>query len=138
MALSAARKIDKMGITDFVPIATAGNDTYYEGALIAIDADGYAAVPTDAATAIPLGVYSGRQGESFAVASGSHDKIAVERGMIWIPFSGAAQSDVGELFYLSDDADLTQTAGSKAYALMCIGYKAGYVLIDFRNIIKVA
>jgi len=84
-----------------------------------------------------MGVYSGRQGSSFAVANGSHDEIEIERGWLWIPFSGAAQSDIGELFYLSDDEDVTQTAGSKAYALMCIGYKSGYVLLDFDNLIKV-
>jgi len=137
MALTAARKINRVGRTRQLALATAGNDTYFEGALIAADANGYAAVPTDAATAIPMGVYSGRQGASFAVDNGDHDEIEVERGLLWIPFSGAAQSDVGELFYLSDDEDVTQTAGSKAYALMCVGFKSGFVLLDFDNLIKV-
>jgi hypothetical protein len=138
MALTAARKYTVVGKTDIIELATAGNDTFYEGALLIIDADGYANVPADAATSIPIGVYTGRQGQAFAVASGSHDKIEIERGLVWVPFSGAAQSDVGELFYLSDDGTLTQTAGSKAYALMCVGFKTGYVLLDFRNLIKAA
>lgn len=136
MAITAARKIDLQGTAELLPLASAGNDTYYEGQLVATDADGYAADPADAATSIPLGVYSGRQGAAFVVANGDHDEIEITRGLAWIPFAGAAQSDVGELFYFSDNGDLTQTAGSKAYAVMCYGYKAGYVLVDTRNPIK--
>ncbi len=138
MALTAKRKIDSVGTVNVLALATAGNDTYYEGALIAVDADGYANVPSDAATAIPVGVYSGRQGGAFEVDDGDHDEIEIERGLLWIPFAEAEQSDVGELFYMSDDEDVTQTAGSKAYAVMCVGYKSGYVLLDFSHIIKVA
>ncbi len=136
MALTAATKRSYVGKTDFLNLATAGNDTYYEGAIICIDSSGYAAVPSDASTAIPYGIYSGRQGQAFEVDSGDHDEIEVERGLTWVAFTGAAQSDVGELFYVSDDNTLTQTAGSKTYALMCLGFKTGYVLVDFRNLIK--
>lgn len=137
MALTAAVKRTVVGDSQIVNIASAGNDTYYEGALLIIDANGYANVPADAATSIPIGVYTGRQGQALAVASGSHDELEIERGLVWVPFSGAAQSDVGEVFYLSDDATLTQTAGSKKYCLMCVGFKTGYVLLDFRNLIYI-
>lgn len=133
MALSAATKREFVGDREILSIATAGNDTYYEGALLHIDTDGYADVPSDTAACPVLGVYSGRQGQSFAVASGSHDRIEVIRGKCWVAFSGAAQSDVGELFYLSDDNTLTQTAGSKTWGLLALDYKSGYVLVDFAN-----
>jgi len=130
-ALSAASKRTFVGVPEVHSIATAGNDTYYEGAMLIIDADGYAAVPSDTAGLLPIGVYSGRQGQSFAVASGSHDRIEVLRGKCWVAFSGAAQSDVGELFYVSDDNTLTQTAGSKTIGFRALDFKTGYVLIDF-------
>jgi hypothetical protein len=132
-ALSAATKREFVGDQQVLNLKTAGNDTYYEGALLQIDADGYADVPSDTASLPPCGVYSGRQGQSFAVANGDHDEIEVLRGLCWVAFSGAAQSDVGELFYLSDDNTLTQTAGSKTWAVLCLGYKSGYVLVDFAN-----
>ena len=133
MALTAATKREFVGRQDVLNIKTAGNDTYYEGALLQIDADGYADVPSDTAALPPAGVYSGRQGQAFAVASGSHDEIEMLRGLCWVAFTGAAQSDVGELFYLSDDNTLTQTAGSKTWALLALGFKTGYVLVDFAN-----
>ena len=131
--LSAASKRTFVGKTDYLSIATAGNDTYYEGAMLIIDTDGYAAIPADTADEPPIGIYSGRQGQSFAVASGSHDRIEMEIGKVWVAFSGAAQSDVGELFYLTDDNTLTQTAGSKTWGVLALDYKSGYVLVDFAN-----
>jgi len=133
MALTAAVKREFVGPQQVLNLKTAGNDTYYEGALLQIDADGYADVPSDTAALPPAGVYSGRQGQAFAVASGSHDEIEMLRGLCWVAFTGAAQSDVGELFYLSDDNTLTQTAGSKDWAVLCLGFKTGYVLVDFAN-----
>ena len=131
-ALTAASKRTFVGVPEVLNLKTAGNDTYFEGALLHIDTDGYADVPSDTAACPPIGVYSGRQGQSFAVDNGDHDEIEVLRGKCWVAFSGA-QSDVGELFYLSDDNTLTQTAGSKNWALLCVGYKSGYVLLDFAS-----
>ena len=138
MAITAARRYETVGPCVQLTLATAGNDTYYKGQLIAADDNGYAADPSDASTAVPMGVYTGHQGQAFEVASGDHDEIAVETGLIWYPFSGAAQSDVGEVFYMSDNGTLTQTAGSKVWGLLCKGFKSGYVLIDFRNPVKMA
>jgi len=133
MALSAATKRTYVGHADFLERSSAGNDTYYEGAMLAIDTDGYAAVPSDTAAVPPCGVYSGREGQAFAVANGEHDKLSMRIGKEWIAHTGAEQSDEGELFYLSDDNTLTQTAGSKTWALLCVGFKTGYLLIDFAN-----
>ncbi|HUW34104.1 MAG TPA: hypothetical protein VM223_21055 [Planctomycetota bacterium] len=137
MALTAAVKRTIVGESQIVSIASNGDDTYYEGALLVIDANGYLNVPAGAATDIPAGAYTGRQGQALAVASGSHDELEMERGLVWVPFSGAAQGDVGELFYPSDDSTMTQTAGSMKYAVMCVGFKTGYVLLDYRNILYV-
>jgi len=132
-ALTAATKREFVGDQSILKLKTAGNDTYYEGALLQIDADGYADVPSDTASLPPAGVYTGRQGQAFEVDNGDHDEIEVKRGKCWVAHTGAVQSDVGELFYLSDDNTLTQTAGSKTWALLCVGFKTGYVLVDFAN-----
>jgi len=133
MALTAAVKRTVVGASNFEANKTAGNDIYYEGALLHFDADGYLAVPSDTAALPPAGIYSGRQGQGKVVASGSHDEIEMEVGLIWVAHTGAEQSDVGELFYLSDDNTLTQIAGSKTWGLLCRGFKTGYVLLDFFN-----
>lgn len=139
MALTAARQlIETRGPTVILEIASAGNDTYYQGAMIVADASGYGNVPSDAAALIPFGVYTGRQGQEFAVANGAHDKIEVERGLQWIPHSGAAQTNVGEVFYLSDDNTLTATIGSKTWGVLCVGFETGKLLMDFNHPLKMA
>jgi hypothetical protein len=137
MALSAARKLEFQGEPEEIDVQVAGNDTYYEGALLIADSDGYAAVPTDAAGLIPLGIVAGKyeggiSDSAYAVASGAHPKAKLLRGKVWLPFSGA-QSDVGENFYLADDGTITQTAGSKTVILRPIGFKTGHLLFDLRQ-----
>lgn len=138
-ALTAARPLyEPVGPTVILPIASAGNDTYYQGAMIVADASGYGNVPSDAAALIPFGVYTGRQGQEFAVANGAHDMIEVERGLQWIPLAGAAQTNVGEVFYLADDGTPTATIGTKTWGVLCVGFKAGYLLLDFDHPLKMA
>lgn len=138
MALSAAVKREFVGEPEAIEVAVAGNDTYYEGAIAIADADGYAAVPSDTAGLIPLGIFDGIyeggvRDKAYAVASGSHPKARLLRGLVWLPFSGAEQSDVGEVFYIADDGTVTQTAGSKTVMIRAIGFKTGYLLFDLRQ-----
>lgn len=116
-------------------LEAAGNDTYYKGAMLVANADGYADVPSDAAALMPVGVYTGKAedgvlDDAYAVANGEHPKLVLEQGPVWIPKGDAAQTDVG-LFYLAGDDTLTGTKGSKTWAVRCIAWKTGYVLIDF-------
>lgn len=139
MALSAARPLyETVGRTDILPIPSASSRTNYQGALIVIDASGYGNAPSDAAALIPLGVYTGRQGQALVVGSSAHDVIEVERGLQWVPFSGAALTDAGEVFYLADDGTVTKTIGSKTWGVLCLGFKTGYVLLDFDHPMKMA
>ena len=136
MALTAKRDYATVGATKQGSIKAAASDTYYKGAMLIANADGYAAAPTNAANLRPIGVYTGRAEDgvvdnSYEVGSGSHPRLVVESGRIWIPHTGASQSDVGELFYLADDNTLTQTAGSKNWVLPAVDYRSGYLLIDF-------
>lgn len=136
MALTAKYNYTVVNPTEQNAVKAAGNDTYYKGAMLVANTDGYADVPSDAANLRPIGVYTGIAEDgvkdaAYEVANGAHPKLVVESGRIWIPHTGAAQSDVGEFFYLADDSTLTQTAGSKTWVVPCIDFRTGYVLIDF-------
>lgn len=137
MALTAGRKLEFVGAQDEISPTFLASDTYYEGALLILDAAGYASVPTDTA-ALPIagivkGYYEGGGGgdDAFVMPSTAVRGV-IMRGRVWLPFSGAAQSDVGEFFYAADDGTLTQTASSKTVAIVALDFKTGYLLFDLR------
>ena len=136
--LTESRDYQVKGPVLILDVEAAGNDTYYRGAMLVANANGFADVPTDTANQLPLGVYTGRQGQIVAVANGSHTKLELESGHILIPHSGAMQADVGKLFYLSDDGDVSETAGAKTWALKCKGWKPGFLLLDFASPVRTA
>lgn len=142
MALSAARKLEFHGEQDEISPFFAASDTYYEGAFLCFDASGFAAVPTDAAALFPAGIVTGEYADGtrdYAYAMGSTAvRGKLKRGKVWLPFSGAAQSDVGEIFYIADDGTLTQTAGSKTVGLVALDFKTGYLLFDIRYADRIA
>lgn len=135
MALTERRTYETVGPTVRVPGKFAASDEYFPGALLAYNADGYLAVPGGAATDRPAGVYTGFGADidtgSVVAGAGENPDGEVEVGLIWVPFATAAQSDVGEYFYLADDETVTQTAGSNGYKIPCVAFKSGYVLLDF-------
>jgi hypothetical protein len=143
MALSAAVNREFVGEFEEIAPKVTGNDTYYKGAILCFDSDGYAGVPSDTAALFIAGIVSGQyeggvRDDTYAVASGSHPRAVLKRGKVWLPFSGAAQSDVGEIFYVSDDGTLTQTAGSKTVGLVALDFKTGYLLFDIRQYDRIA
>ena len=143
MALSAAIDREFVGVQDVISPKVTGNDTYYKGAILCYDADGYAGVPSDTAALFPAGIVTGEyeggvKDYAYAVASGAHPRAVLRRGLVWLPFATAAQSDVGELFYISDDGTLTQTAGSKTVALVALDFKTGSLLFDLRTADRIA
>lgn len=141
MAITTSRQLETQGDVDRIPGVLAASTTFYSGQLVVIDG-GFLANPTNAAGKLPLGILD-RQ--SFAPGANSLTTPAsgmptgvVLRGRVWVPFTGAAQTDVGVLFYLADNGDVTKTAGSKTIAVYCVGFKAGHVLLDFNAPIRVA
>lgn len=143
MALSAKTVLEFEGATEKASGLVVGNDTYYRGALLVLDgADGYVKVPSDAAALECAGVYNGKNEAGvdyeYAVASGSHPRIELDVGKVWVPFSGAALTDVGDIAYIADDSTLTKTAGSKTIGYRVKDYKSGYLLIDLRQPIKLS
>lgn len=125
-ALSAATTRKFEGVPEEISAKVTGNDTYYKGAILCFDSNGYAGVPSDSAALFPAGIVSGNyedgvRDNAYAVASGSHPRATLYRGKVWLPLASIAQTDVGEICYVSDDNTLTQTAGSKT---------VGFVILD--------
>ena len=141
MALTDKRTYETMGPTVRVAGVFKASDTYYKGAILCNDVNGLLAVGAGAATDIPAGIFTGYgvdSGDAGVVAGAGTALVGeVEKGKTWIPFTGAVQSDVGELFYVAGDDTVTQTAGTNAYGMMCEAFKTGYVLLDFNALIKV-
>ena len=127
MALTADRELEHVGPVTILEIEAGAADTLYKGALVNIGTDGYIKVAADVAAEVCPGVMVKQH-----VADGSsHDKVAVMQGKIWVPHTGAAQTDVGALFYATADDTLADSASNVKAAGLCVGWKSGYVLIDF-------
>lgn len=127
MALTADVEYEVFGHTNLLEIEAGAADTLYKGALVNIGTDGYLKVAADVANEIPIGVVVEQH-----IADGSaHEKVKVETGRIWVAHSGAAQTDVGAFFYATADDTLADSASNVGPAGLCVGWKSGYVLIDF-------
>lgn len=127
MALSADLNYETVGPTVVLEIEAGAADTLYKGAIVNVGTDGYIKVAADVANEVPIGVMVKQH-----VSDGSaHEKVAVETGKIWLAHSGAAQTDVGAFFYATADDTLADSANNVGPAGLCVGWKSGYVLIDF-------
>jgi hypothetical protein len=127
MALTADVNYEVFGHTNILEIEAGAADTLYKGALVNVGTDGYLKVAADVASEVPIGVVVKQH-----VADGStHAKVQVETGRIWVGHSGAAQTDVGAFFYATADDTLADSASNVGPAGLCVGWKSGYVLIDF-------
>jgi len=136
--LTAKRSLEWVGEVDILSPRAAASTTFYKGGLLTFNSSGFADKPTDAASQYIAGIVSGQfeggiRDDAYATASGETPRIRLSRGLVWLPFSGAAQTNVGEVFYIADDQTLTQTAGSKTVKLIALDFKAGFLLFDIRN-----
>jgi len=143
MALTAKISREYKGDQDELDLLFADSDIYYAGGIYIVDADGKAAVPSDTASLIPMGIFTGvsdagDRTDALTIAASNTVKGSFKRGLVWLPFATAAQADVGEYFYISEDDTLTQTAGSKTVSITALGFKTGYLLFDLRNYDRIA
>lgn len=137
MAITAKRTYESVGPVNRLQGKLAASATYYDGQLVVLNA-GLFTIPTDAAGRIPFGILTGFGMDpgagSKVVAGGDNAQDAeVIRGLVWVPFTGAAQADVGVPFFFADNGDVTKTAGTKNRSVLCVGFKAGHVLLDLNN-----
>ncbi len=103
-------------------------DTYFQGALLNWNSSGYLKVAADASGEVFAGVCK----KKVVVESGETKDIEFEVGIIRIPHSGAAQTDVGTLAYATADDTLASSATNVKAAGLIIGVETGYWWIDTR------
>jgi hypothetical protein len=139
MALSAPTTRKYHGHQDEISAPVAASDTYYKGAILCFDSDGYAAVPTNSAALFGAGIVTGQyeDGDSEdekVVGSSEHPRAVLRRGKVWLPLTDVATTDRGEQAYISDDNALTQTAGDKtvSYTILDVDTDNDLALIDLR------
>ena len=107
MALSADRPYRVRGTSRTVRVKMTTNDIYYKGALVNLTAaGGLGIVASDTAN----------QGSTTGIITkyldntGKTEYAEVEIGCIFIPFTSAAQADVGDYVYATADDTIAMTA----------------------------
>ena len=132
MALSADRDYETSGLTEKIRVLLTASVTYYKGGMVQFDATTGRAkkAAADVAGEFGIGVLV-----KAAVVPASPDVYAeVEVGKIWIPFAAAAQGDVGDWVYCSDDGTITKTPLTNGGPCgLVLDFKTGYLLVDFRR-----
>lgn len=131
MALSADKQLAMMfpNIGYVVPAKAAGADTFYKGAIVCtVGASGYVVVAADTATYVPLGLVK----EKVTATAAGDDLEVIVGTVVWIPFTSAAQADVGDLVYPTADDTIAKTASNVTPLGLCVAYKSGYLLVDTR------
>lgn len=117
----------------------ADSKTYRPGAIL-VFASGKLDIAATAQNQAIAGIYTGVNSDgdrSDAKVIGSSNTIrgTVQRGRVWLPVSGCAQTDVGALFVnSSDDAMVVvpTTATTRYIAYLALDFKTGYLLFDLR------
>jgi hypothetical protein len=134
--LTAPRVLEFVGDQEEISPKVAASVTYYKGGLLTTIA-GYANKPTDAATqfaaGIVTGVFEGGVRDDALAVGTTQIRAVLKRGKVWLPVSGAAQTDVGVLHYIGDDQTMTKTAGTKTVGYAALDFKAGVLLFDLRS-----
>lgn len=107
MALSADRPYETSGAMSSIRVKMTTNDIYYKGALINLTAaGGLGIVASDtAAQGSTTGVVT-----EYLDNTGKTEYAELEFGKVWIPFSAAAQADVGDYCYATADDTIAKAA----------------------------
>jgi len=129
MALSKDRNYATSGLTEVLHGKLTASVTYYKGGIVVFDpTSGLVVKAADTAGFTPVGVLK----KGAVVGSGVNPDCEIETGKIWIPFGSAAQGDVGDYVYATDDGTIAKTASNANPCGKAIDFKTGYLLVDFR------
>ena len=130
MALSADRLMTVQGPVEVFKGKLTASNTYYKGALVQFDATtGLLKEAADVATEFAIGWLK----EGKVVPAASNPTVEVCTGKVWIPFGSAAQGDVGDYVYATDDGTIAKSATNSGPLGLCIDFKTGYLLVDTRR-----
>lgn len=144
MALTGKVAREFVGTQDEISGVFTDSDSYFAGGILAFVSGKLANAATAEIQQI-AGIFTGKcdDGDSVdekVIGASNTIKGIVKRGKVWLPHTGAAQTDVGLLFVNSaDDAmvDAPSTAATTYYAYEALDFKTGYLLFDLRNVISV-
>jgi hypothetical protein len=130
MALTADRPYETSGRLDSLRVKSTTGVTYYKGGLLVWTAAGGLGVkPTDVVT---QGALCGVVVQQKVSVSGD-DLLEVEVGKVWIPFASAAQADVGDYVYATDDSTISKTATNSDPIGKAVDCRVGVaLLVDLR------
>ncbi len=127
MALTADREYATVPRLTYQVKGIAGAaDTLFKGAALNWGSDGFLKVAADAANE----KFAGINVKQIVAAGSNEEDVVVERGQFWVPHSGAAQTDVGAYFHFAADDVVTDGLPTNPVgAMLCIDWKAGYLLL---------
>jgi len=131
MSLSANKGYRVCGPTEIIRVKMTTNDIYYKGAIVNVTAaGGLGIVASDTAN---QGAFSGVVAK-YLDNTGKTEYVEVEVGKIWIPFSSAAQADVGDYVYATADDTIAKTATNADPIGVIVDVEVGVAaLVDFRR-----
>jgi len=113
-------------------------DVLYMGALLNWDTAGFVKVAADVASESFAGIAAEQKTSTGAGLETGGIRV-MRKLKVWLAHSGAAQTDVGAYFHASADDTLSDGEGTNIKeGFKCIGFKTGYLLIDFADKIKTA
>lgn len=128
MALTADVEYETRGRTEILKVIAGAADTLFKGAIVNVGTDGFLKVAADVADEWPLGVMK----EQVVAAGANAEVCEVERGVVKLAHTGAAQTDVGALFYATADDTLADSATNVRPCGLCVDWETGFLWIDFR------
>jgi len=139
MALTAKVERTYVGQQDEIDGVFTSSDTFYAGGILSFVSGKLTNAATAASQAI-AGIFTGRSDDgdrvdAKVIGAASTLRGVVKRGKVWLPNTGAAQTDVGGFFVASaDDAmvDAPATAATEYVAYIALDFKTGYLLFDLR------
>jgi len=127
--LTADRPYETSGRVSSMRVKLTTGVTYYKGGILVFTAAGGLGVkPTDVAN---QGGTAGVIVQQKVAVSGD-DLGEVEVGKVWIPFASAAQADVGDYVYATDDAVISKSATNSDPIGKIVDVRVGIsALVDF-------
>jgi len=137
MALSADRPYETSGAMASVRVKMTTNDIYYKGAIIELTAaGGLGIVASDTAALGHPAFIATKQLDN----TGKTGYLDCETGKVWMPFADAAQADVGDYVYATDDAVIAKSATNANPIGIAVDCRVGVaLLVDLsKGIVKTA
>jgi hypothetical protein len=142
MALTAKVTREFVGEQDQISVHLKDSDTYYAGGILVETAGEGSFVSSEDEDQPIFGILTGEYSDgdrtdAKVIGSSNTIKAVVKRGKVWLPHTGAAQTDVGALFVPETDnnmEDVPTTANKRYIAYMALDYDSDKgLLFDLRN-----